>query len=363
MAKKQETEKKNTEIQRYEEPQRSMLPDFSRSGLDQTYKMAKYVASSGMVPPVYNNAPDRVLVAAELGARHGWSIVQSCQAIMVLKGKATIWGDYLASLIDSCKDLEYWKEGIKAYQHIINEEKDVAESLLGKYDMEWQPDKYQICIIKREGRDPVITIYDINRAEREHKGKDSIHKFRSHPERNLLRTARRHCAQDAMPATLAGFDDIADESEKEKIMEEVSNQPDPSMDKAQGEFKAEDIFDNANKDVSDAEIAEDASKDKPQVEESDSSAEQSEEDEKKETVGQDDAPENVDTATGEIFSDDIFDEETEKTPVANEKESSDGESGKPKDTKTAKKPEPEDEKKSGTEPEPEPAEKSEAEQE
>ena len=252
MAKKQEN-KESQALQQYHEPERSMNPDFSRQGLDQTVRMAKYVANSGLVPPSYNNKPEAVMVAAELGSRHGWSLVQSCQAIMVLKGKTMIWGDYLASLIDTCDDLEMWVEGPKAFQWLMKNEKELADTLLGKYDKKWQPDQYQICIIKREGREPVITIYDMERAKREHGGKDSFNKFKTHPERNLLRTARRHCAQDAMPAKLAGFDDIADEDEKSRLNQEILENPPEELDAAKGEFRAEDFYEGKEQ-AQDAEI-------------------------------------------------------------------------------------------------------------
>lgn len=194
------------ELPKDHQQKKELMADFgSPAAVNNTYQMCRVLSSSDMVPPQFRGKPMNILAAGTYGAKLGLDLMQSTRGLYVLNGQVGVYGDVLAGLIESRKDLEFKKEQFSAIKWLKEnnpDELEFYEKEYGKYD----PNKWQICIVKREGRDYYTGVYSLEDAIEAHKGKDSVHKFRKHPKRNLLRTARRHACYDAYPDVLVGLD-------------------------------------------------------------------------------------------------------------------------------------------------------------
>lgn len=227
-----------------------LMADFgSDAAIHNTYEMCRIISKTDMVPPTFRDQPQNIMVAGAFGAKLGLDMMQACRGLYVLKGQVGVWGDVLNGLIEGRSDLEFKYEqfaAIKWLKESNPEELKYYEETYGKYD----PTKWQICIVKRENRGHYTGIYSMKEAEEGHKGKDSIHKFRKHPRRNLLRTARRHACYDAYPDVLTGLSsDYNDRAEMKNIAgDETDDTSWASEDikSAVGEFKADFDGDDTN---------------------------------------------------------------------------------------------------------------------
>jgi len=84
------------------------------SDATEAFKMAKYIGSSGLCPKDFANEPQKILVAAAMGAKLGLDVFASMAGIAVINGRPSIWGDVMRSLIlahPHCTDLQETFEG------------------------------------------------------------------------------------------------------------------------------------------------------------------------------------------------------------------------------------------------------------
>ncbi len=61
-------------------------------------EFAKWISESGLVPKDYQNKPANVLVAMQWGNELGLKVMQAIQAIAVINGRPSIWGDAMLAI-------------------------------------------------------------------------------------------------------------------------------------------------------------------------------------------------------------------------------------------------------------------------
>ena len=152
--------------------------------LEDMYRFAQYVASSGLAPKGMER-PEAILVALEYGAEIGLRPVQALQNVAVINGRPSIWGDAMLSLCmtspawDASKFQEYW-EGIPG------------------------ADDYRaVCQVARKGCPPVVREFSIFKAKRAGLwGKTGP--WQTYPERMLQMRARAWALRDAFADVLKG---------------------------------------------------------------------------------------------------------------------------------------------------------------
>ncbi len=84
----------------------SLLPQ----SLGEAKELAAIISKSGLAPKDYIDAPDKILVAIQMGADLGLKPMQSLQNIAVINGRPSIWGDAAAALVQSSGLLERFHE-------------------------------------------------------------------------------------------------------------------------------------------------------------------------------------------------------------------------------------------------------------
>lgn len=67
--------------------------------LAEAKELAAIIATSGMVPKMYDGQPAKVLVAVQMGAELGISPMQAVQNILIINGKPSIYGDMGKALL------------------------------------------------------------------------------------------------------------------------------------------------------------------------------------------------------------------------------------------------------------------------
>lgn len=71
---------------------------YSPANLQQAMDLAKYMCQSQLVPKDMRGKPGDVLVTMAIGDSIGLSPAQALQAICLINGRATVWGDFLKAL-------------------------------------------------------------------------------------------------------------------------------------------------------------------------------------------------------------------------------------------------------------------------
>lgn len=84
--------------------------DFSPKNLDELIKLSTIMARSGIVPAAMKDKPEDVFVAIGMGIECGLSPFQAVQAVAVVNGRPTIWGDHAKALIDNEANLVSFEE-------------------------------------------------------------------------------------------------------------------------------------------------------------------------------------------------------------------------------------------------------------
>ncbi len=90
--------------------------------------VAGIIADTDFLPRAYKDREGKpnineIIIAGNMGARHGWDMFQSIQAICVINNRPSIWGEYFWGLILSdprfikCK--ETWKPDIEGGQWVV----------------------------------------------------------------------------------------------------------------------------------------------------------------------------------------------------------------------------------------------------
>lgn len=63
------------------------------------YRAARQVATSGIIPKAFQGRPDDIFVAWMTGAEHGFSPMQSLNAIVVINGRASMYAEAMTALV------------------------------------------------------------------------------------------------------------------------------------------------------------------------------------------------------------------------------------------------------------------------
>lgn len=85
-------------------PGRSFVPvqlGVAPHSLEEGWRLAQVMAKSSLVPKDFQNKPEDVLVAIQLGIEIGLAPMQSLQSIAVINGRPSVWGDGFLALIMS----------------------------------------------------------------------------------------------------------------------------------------------------------------------------------------------------------------------------------------------------------------------
>lgn len=157
--------------------------DLNPTSMNEAMEYANLIASSGMVPKDYQNAPANVLIAIQMGNELGLKPMQSLQGISVVNGRPAVWGDSLRALILSADDL------------ITMEESFDDATMTAK------------CTIKRKTRQggEIITTKTFSKANAELAGLWGRNTWKQYPTRMLQMRAFGFAARDAYADRLRGI--------------------------------------------------------------------------------------------------------------------------------------------------------------
>ena len=152
--------------------------------IEEMWRFAEAVARSGIAPRGLAK-PEQILVALQYGAELGLKPMQALATVMVVNGRATLWGDGMLAVAQASGLLE-----------------DIKEAIDGS------PEKLEamaaVCEVKRRGRPtPVRVAFGWRDAKLAGlTGKDT---YKQHPGRMLKARARAFALRDAFPDVLCGI--------------------------------------------------------------------------------------------------------------------------------------------------------------
>jgi len=159
--------------------------DFAPKNLDELIKLSTIMARSGIVPEAMKDKPEDVFVAIGMGIECGLSPFQAVQAVAVVNGRPTIWGDHAKALIDIEPNL------------ISFEERGPDEAF----------EKGGWCkIVKKRGEKDEVYERSFSKDDAQRAGllgKAGV--WQNYPGRMLQMRARAFCMRDAFPGALKGL--------------------------------------------------------------------------------------------------------------------------------------------------------------
>lgn len=153
------------------------------SGLDDMWRFANYVVSSGFAPKGMES-PAAVLVAMQAGAEVGLSPMQAIQNIAVINGRPAMWGDATKGLVDASGLCESFEEGFEG--------------------TEYNDGFTAWCRVRRVGRADVTSTFSVADAKRAGLW-DKPGPWKQYPKRMLKARARAFALRDAFPDVLKGL--------------------------------------------------------------------------------------------------------------------------------------------------------------
>lgn len=154
----------------------------SPSNFEHAYRMANMICKTEMVPKAYQNKPQDVLVAMEMGRTLGLSPLSAVQNIAVINGRPTLYGDAILAVCSGHPDFENIEEC-----PILEGEKVIGYT----------------CRVKRRGRGVTSQTFTIEQATNAGLwGK--IGPWKSYPQRMLQMRARAFALRDSFADALGG---------------------------------------------------------------------------------------------------------------------------------------------------------------
>jgi hypothetical protein len=149
---------------------------------DQLVMFANMAAKSALVPRDYQNKPENVMLAVQMGSEIGLAPMQSLQNIAVINGRPAVWGDAMLGL---CRNSATCK--------------DVVERIEGEGEK-----MTATCIAHRAGSEPVVVQFSVDDAKKALLwGKAGP--WQQYPKRMLQMRARSFALRDAFPDVLRGL--------------------------------------------------------------------------------------------------------------------------------------------------------------
>lgn len=158
--------------------------------MEQMLGFARCIIASGLAPRGLDS-PEKIVIALQVGAELKMLPMQSLSSIMVVNGRASLYGDAPLGLVRQSGLLEYIKETFEG-------DKDDS--------------RMAVCITKRKGdTEEIIREFSVEQAKRAGLwGKAGT--WTQYPDRMMMYRARSRNLRDNFPDVLCGFT-IAEEYE------------------------------------------------------------------------------------------------------------------------------------------------------
>lgn len=168
------------------------------STIEEAYRLAQAVATSGMAPKGYSNA-EQCMVAIMRGLEIGLTPFQALDKIAIVNGRPMLWGDGVIGLVRGSGLCEFIQERIEGE----------GDSMVA------------ICVTKRKGEpEPVEGRFSVAQAKKASLwGKSGP--WQQYPERMLKMRARGFCLRDTYADVLGGL------YIREEIEEREETRPEP----------------------------------------------------------------------------------------------------------------------------------------
>lgn len=163
---------------------------------EEAFRIAKQLATSTLVPKAYQDHPEDIVVAMQMGAEIGLAPMQALQSIAVINGKPGVYGDGFLAVIKGspicAAHAEWWEVGGDRKVRIAVE--DLSKD-----------DTTAVCAFWRKGHaEPYLNSFSIGEAKKAglwQKGGN----WASYPQRMLMWRARSWAGRDAFPDLLRGI--------------------------------------------------------------------------------------------------------------------------------------------------------------
>lgn len=169
------------------------------SSFKEAVEFAQYLAKSELVPQAYRGKPENILVATQRGREIGLPYLQSLDAIAVINGRPSLWGDSALAVVMAHPGFDGIEESITG-----DGDKIVAK-----------------CTVKRKGMAPVVREFSVADAVKAGLWQKTG-PWTQYPKRMLQMRARGFAIRDAFPDALRG---IALAEEVQDIEIEVNPAP------------------------------------------------------------------------------------------------------------------------------------------
>lgn len=163
------------------------LPAFANSlvptNLGEAMEMAKMLSRSNIVPKEFFGKPENCLVAIGLGMEIGLPPLQAVQAVMVVNGRPSLWGDSVLALVLGSGLCEKFEEDSSS---------DISKNGYGR------------CVVKRVGMKEMEIKFSVDDAKKAGLwGKSGP--WSQYPTRMLQMRARSWALRDCFPDVLKGI--------------------------------------------------------------------------------------------------------------------------------------------------------------
>lgn len=158
--------------------------NFAPKNMTELMEFSKLMAKSTIVPKDFQNKPENVMIAVQMGLEVGLAPMQAIQSIAVINGRPCVWGDAALALVQSSGLLESIEE--------FDQGKALAE-------------KRGYCRVKRRGDSYP---HEVSFTEAQAKGAGLWTKdgpWRNYPGRMLQLRARAFALRDKFPDVLKGL--------------------------------------------------------------------------------------------------------------------------------------------------------------
>jgi hypothetical protein len=219
-----------TALEKRQSPAASIGFGMNARNWDEGFRIANQLAKSNLVPKIYKEQAQDIVVAMQLGAELGLPPMQSLQSIAVINGKPGIYGDGFLGVIMAApayaKHTEYYLVGVdKLVEEPVEENGNVQIKQVKRRVFERRDalttddlakeDTTAVCSFWRRGNpDPFTATFSIGDAKRASLlGKEGP--WRNYPSRMLKMRARGFAGRDAFAGELRGM----------KTAEEIQDTP------------------------------------------------------------------------------------------------------------------------------------------
>jgi hypothetical protein len=155
--------------------------------------IAEMISGTDFLPKSYREKQTKkpkiseVIIAGNMGARHGWDMLQSVQAICVINNRPCIWGEYFWGLILSAPEYKEHRE---------------------TYDPDIEGGQWTVTIWKKGSDIPVVGTFSIQDASNAGllSAPDKAYTWGKYPKDMCLWRARSRAGKSGFSHVIQGFD-------------------------------------------------------------------------------------------------------------------------------------------------------------